>query len=88
MGFSPFFLFPVVSFLGSVNPDMTKMLKWIGDRYRDHLRPAPEREDGTSKSVLVGKFRAYLQRALCFALLRANSLALHSQGRSQVLRPP
>jgi hypothetical protein len=87
LGFSPFFLFPVVSSLGCVNTDMTKTLKWIGDRYKDSLQSSPEREDGIPKSDLVGKFRLYLERALCFAILRVNALALHSQGRTQVRRP-
>ena len=87
LGFTPFFLFPVVSSLGSVNTDMLKTLKWISDRYRDHLKSSSDREDGLSKGALVGQFRLYLHRALCFAVLRANALGLHSQGRSQVRRP-
>ena len=87
LGFSPFFLFPVVSSLGTMNTDMTKTLKWIGDRYKDNLQSSPEREDGVSKNTLIGMFRLYVQRALCFAVLRANALGLHSQGRSQVRRP-
>ena len=66
---------------------MTKTLKWIGDRYKDTVQSAPEREDGVSQSLLVGKFRLYLKRALCFAVLRANALALHNQGRPQIRRP-
>ena len=42
LGSRPFFLFPVVSSLGSMNTDMTKTLKWIADRYKDTLRPAPD----------------------------------------------
>ena len=46
LGFSPFFLFPVVSSLGCINSDMTKMLKWIGDRYKHTLPSLPDRMDG------------------------------------------
>ena len=87
LGFSPFFLFPVVSTLGCMNVDMTKLLNWIQERYKQSLLSSSERLDGVPKSVLVGKFGVYLERALCFALLRANALALHSQGRPDVLRP-
>ena len=55
---------------------MTRMLKWIGDRCKHQLEAAPEREDGISKTVLIGKFRAYLKRAVCFAVLRATALGL------------
>ena len=87
LGFKPFFLFPVVSSRGSMNADMTKTLKWISDRYMNSILPSPERLDGVPKSVLLGQFRAYLNRALCFAVLRANALALHCQGRPEVRRP-
>ena len=70
-----------------MNTDMTKMLKWMADRYKDTVHGLPEREDGVSKAVLVGKFRVYLQRMLCFAVLRANALAINSQGRAQIRRP-
>ena len=87
LGFHPFFLFPVVSSLGSVNSYMTKMLKWIGDRYKTRLHSLPEREDGVSKSALLARFRGYLKRAVCFAVLRATALGIHSQGRTDVRRP-
>ena len=64
LGFRPF-LFPVVSSLGSMNPDMTRMLKWMGDRYKHQLEAAPEREDGISNGV-DPKTRAY-QARVCFA---------------------
>ena len=87
LGFSPFFLFPVVSSRGCINADMTKLLKWISDRYKDTLVPSPDRLDGVTKSALIGKFRLYLDRAICFAVLRATAMGLHSQGRPDVRRP-
>ena len=87
LGFTPFFLFPVVSSLGCVNADMTKLLKWISERYKQTLLPSAERLDGVPKSVLLGQFQMYLDRALCFAVIRANALALHSQkaGRASAM---
>ena len=87
LGFSPFFLFPVVSTRGCMNADMIKLLKWISDRYKDTLVPAPDRLDGETRGALLGKFRSYLKRAVCFAVLRATAMALHSQGRHEVRRP-
>ena len=87
LGFSPFFLFPVVSSLGSMNGDMTKMVKWIIDRYKAELKSAPPREDGMSRTELLGRFRVYVDRAICFALLRGNALALYNQGRPEFRRP-
>ena len=57
LGFAPFFLFPVVSSLGCMNADMIKLLKWIGERYKQTLRPAPERLDGVPKGALMGQFK-------------------------------
>ena len=77
-----------------MNADMIKLLKWISERYKQTLRPAPERLDGVPKGALMGQFKLYLERALCFAeralcfaLLRANALALHNQGRPDIRRP-
>ena len=81
LGFLPSFLFPVVSTLGHVNPDMGRVLDWILKKYTTGLGPVSERSDGMDVPSLKGRFRAYLRRALCFALVRGNSLLLRSQGR-------
>jgi len=59
LAFTPCFLFPVISSLGSMNSDMTKLVKWIIGRYKGTLKSAPLREDGMPKTVLLGRFSLY-----------------------------
>jgi hypothetical protein len=87
LAFTPCFLFPVISSLGSMNSDMTKLVKWIIGRYKGTLKSAPLREDGMPKTVLLGRFSLYVRRALCFALVRGNALALSNQGRPDFRKP-
>ena len=88
LGFQPSFLFPVVSSLGYANGDMTKLTTWLVSRFLGEQRSLPPQGDGVSLKELGGRYKLYLKRALCFGVLRGSALALYSQGRAEVCRPP
>ena len=83
----PEFLFPVLSSLGYMNEDMTKLLKLIVTFFKDTQNKLPPRLDGVTVKVLKGQFRVELRNLLCFALVRANALAICNQGACGITHP-
>lgn len=88
LGFQPVFLFPVFSSMGFFNQDVTRLVSWLEDMFRKVEKKKPAREDGVTPKQRAGRYKLYVKRALCFGLLRGTALAVYSQGRSEVKRPP
>ena len=84
--FQPQFLFPIVSSLGYVNDDMTKLLKFMEDCFKRNQSKA-RRFDGLAAGVLKGRYKVELKNTLCFALVRANALAINNQGLNGITHP-
>ena len=82
----PNFMYPIVSSLGYFNEDMKRLLKFMEDCFK--LNQSRERRcDGLLPGVLKGRFKVELKNTLCFALVRANALALNNQGLKGVTSP-
>ena len=82
----PNFMYPIVSSLGYFNEDMKRLLKFMEDCFK--LNQSRERRcDGLFPEVLKGRFKVELKNTLCFALVRANALALNNQGLKGVTSP-
>ena len=88
LNFQPIFLFPVISALGFMNKDMTRLLECIVERFKDSQKRQAERADGLRKEILRGRFKVELRNSLCFALLKGNALAMSNQGNNGVSTPP
>jgi hypothetical protein len=88
LNFRPTFLFPVISALGFMNKDMTKLLKAIVAQFEDTQKTQPHRADGLRPGFLRGRFKKELKNSICFALLKGNALAAHNQGTNGVAYPP
>ena len=86
LDFQPFFLFPVVSALGFLNDDATKMQKWM-HTVLNHSLSTVSRDDGIPSSTVKARYKEEVQNALCFGLLRGNAFAMNAVGRPQVSRP-
>lgn len=87
LDFQPFFLFPVLSSLGYLNHDGFQMVKWISTLKNGALQFDGPRSDGVSLGTIKARFRVQIRNALCFGLLRASALAMHSMGRPEIARP-
>ena len=85
LDFQPFFLFPVVSSLGFLNDDADKMMKWMSTVLNKCI--AKTRDDGIPFGIIKARYKAEVRNAVCFGLLRGNSLAMNSAGRPFVSRP-
>jgi len=84
--FLPSFMFPIVSSLGYMNEDMTRLLKFMEDCFK--LNQNKDRRcDGLLPGVLKGRFKVELKNTICFALVRGNALALNNQGLKGVTSP-
>ena len=82
----PNFMYPIVSSLGYFNEDMKRLLKFMEECFK--LNQSRERRcDGLLPGVLKGRFKVELKNTLCFALVRANALALNNQGLKGVTSP-
>jgi len=88
LNFRPTFLFPVVSALGFMNKDMTKLFKIIVTKFEDNQKTQPRRADGVPQGLLRGRFNRELRNSVCFALLKGNALAAYNQGANGVSQPP
>jgi len=86
--FQPIFLFPVISALGFMNKDMTRLLEYFVEQFKDNQKRQPLRSDGLPKGVLRGRFKVELRNSICFALLKGNALAVSNQGNKGVSSPP
>ena len=75
-----------MSSLGYVNEDMTKLVKFMTNCFKENFSKAP-RLDGLDLKVLKGRFKVELKNTLCFALVRANALSLCNQGVNGVTTP-
>ena len=84
--FQPTFLFPIVSSLGYVNEDMTKLLKFMENTFKTNQSKA-RRNDGLAPGVLKGRFKVGMRNTLCFALVRGNALVLNNQGLNGITHP-
>ncbi len=82
----PKFLCPIVSSLGYMNDDMTKLMKFMINCFKENFSKTP-RLDGLDLKALKGRFKAELKNTLCFALVRANALSLCNQGVNGVTNP-
>ncbi len=82
----PQFLCPIVSSLGYVNQDMTKLMKFMNNCFKENFSKTP-RLDGLDLKVLKGRFKVELNNTLCFALVRANALSLCNQGVNGITNP-
>ena len=87
LNFQPSFLFPVISSLGYMNGDMSKVLKFVVDCFKEVHSKLPKRMDGLSMGTLKGRFKLELKNSICFALIRGNSLVLNNQGVRGVVSP-
>ena len=84
LGFRPTFLCPIVSSLGYVNEDMTKLIKFMINCYKENFSKEP-RLDG--HKILKGRYKVELKNTLCFALVRANALSICNQGVNGITNP-
>ena len=84
--FRPTFLCPIVSSLGYVNEDMTKLTKFMANCFKENFSKTP-RLDGLALKELKGRFKVELKNTLCFALVRANALSLCNQGAHGITHP-
>ena len=84
--FQPTFLYPIVSSLGYMNVDMNVLLKEIGKCFKLNQSKA-RRSDGLHPGVLRGRFKTELKNTICFALARANALAVCNQGLNGITHP-
>ncbi len=79
-------MYPIVSSLGYFNEDMKRLLKFMEDCFKLN-QSREQRCDGLLPGVLKGRFKVELKNTLCFALVRANALALNNQGMKGVTSP-
>ena len=86
LDFQPFFLFPVISTLGYLNEDATKMVKWMNSVLNQTLSSVV-RDDGIPFSTVKARYKIEVKNALCFGLLRGNAFAMNAVGRPLVGRP-
>jgi len=87
LNFQPNFLFPVLSSLGYMNEDMTKLCKFIVECFKSTESKKPLRLDGLAAGVIKGRFKVQLRNAICFALVRGNALAIDNQGANGITHP-
>ena len=87
LNFQPNFLFPVLSSLGYMNEDMTKLIKFMVACFKDTHSKKPQRLDGLAAGVLKGRFKVELRNSICFALVRGNALAVDNQGGFGITHP-
>jgi hypothetical protein len=85
LDFQPFFLFPIVSALGYLNDDATKMMKWMSTVFNKTVTSF--RDDGIRLGVIKARFKTEVRNAICFGIIRGNALAMNSVGRPMVSRP-
>ena len=85
LDFQPFFLFPVVSALGYLNEDSTKMMRWMSTVLNRCV--ASLRDDGIPLGVIKARYKVEVRNAICFGVLRGNALAMNAVGRQFVCRP-
>ena len=84
--FQPDFMFPIVSSLGYINEDMKRLLKFMEDCFKIN-QSRDRRCDGLLPGVLKGRSKVELKNTLCFALVRANALAMNKHGLKGVTSP-
>jgi hypothetical protein len=82
----PTILFPIISSLGYMNDDMEKLIKFVEQSFKANQTKTP-RADGLHLGILRGRFKVQLKNTLCFALVRANALAMNNQGVHGVTHP-
>jgi len=87
ISFQPTFLFPVLSSLGYMNEDMTKLFKFMVACFKDTQSKKPPRLDGLAAGVIKGRFKVELRNSICFALVRGNALAIDNQGANGITHP-
>ena len=85
LDFQPFFLFPVISALGYLNQDATKMVRWM--RTVRNKSVTSLGDDGIQLGVIKQRYKVEVRNAICFGVLRGNALAMHAVGRPLVSRP-
>ena len=86
LAFRPTFLCPIVSSLGYINEDMTKLMKFMV-LLQGKLQQKESRLDGLALKELKGRYKVELKNTLCFALVRANALSLCNQGVNGITHP-
>ena len=84
--FKPTFLCPIGSSLGYMNADMNVLLKEIGKCFKLN-QSTVRRADGLHPGVLRGRFKTQMKNSICFALARANALAICNQGLNGITHP-
>ena len=85
LDFQPFFLFPIISALGYLNEDATKMVRWMHTVMNKCVTTL--RDDGIQLGVIKARNKIEVRNAICFGLLRDNALAMNAVGRPWVSRP-
>ena len=85
LDFQPSFLFPVISALGYMNEDATKMMKWMSTVMNKCVTNI--RDDGIPLGIIKARYKVEVKNAICFGLLRGNALAMNAVGRPFVSRP-
>jgi len=79
LDFQPFFLFPIISALGYLNQDATKMVKWMHTVMNKRVTTLGD--DGIQLGVIKARYKVEVRNAICFGVLRGNALAMHTVGR-------
>ena len=75
-----------LSSLGYMIADMNVLLKEIGKCFKLN-QSTIRRADGLHPGVLRGRFKTQMKNSVCFALARANALAICNQGLNGITHP-
>ena len=71
-----------------MNKDMEKLLKLIGNRFKETQEKESDTENGSKPELIRGQLKTALRNSVCFALVKGLALAIHNQGVKGTVSPP